>query len=366
MGFFSQLSGGRDQKASGGMGLSALVRQGASLHNITGLFVNSLSWSFSIYRFSTFLAVFLFVSSNLWAQLNVYFVNVGQGDATYIELPSGGNVLMDGGPSSKPIYEFLKAKGVTKIDHVVLTHPHRDHYAGLKKVFAAFEVRNYYDSRLDNLSAAGDNNLRELAAAEPGGCLTHYPEVGANLNWDPKVTVKVLNSCPEPMQSKDEHVINNCSLVLRLHYNGNGLLFMGDAEASLETAITRVFKSGLDSSVLKVSHHGSRYSSAPKFLARVQPKYAFISAGLNNSYGHPHQEAIDRLLAVGAKLFLTTSGTQSVTIPAPGYGAEPIIGVSVMTAGPKYEEMSLTWSPADLENINSLALNQLKNQFLAK
>ena len=317
-----------------------------------------------MHKLSAFIAVILLASSNLSAQLTVHFVNVGQGDATYIELPSGGNVLIDGGPSGKPIYEFLKGKGVTKIDHVVLTHPHSDHYTGLKKVFAAFEVRNFYDSRLDNLSAAGDNNLRQLAASEPGGCLTHFPEVGANLDWDRQVTVKVLNSCPEPVQSKDEHVINNCSMILRLYYNGNGLLFTGDAEASVENAITRLFKSGLNSSVLKVSHHGSRYSSAPKFLERVQPKYAFISAGLNNSYGHPHKEAIDRLLAVGAKIFLTTDGTQSVTIPAPGRGVEPVLGTPVsgapaMTIRPDFE--SMIYSPAIQDgDRSSPALDQLR------
>jgi len=322
-----------------------------------------------LYKLSTCLAIILLASSNLWAQLNIYFVRVGQGDATYIELPSGGNVLIDGGPSSKPIYDFLKAKGVTKIDHIVLTHPHSDHYTGLKKVFAAFDVKNFYDSRLDNLSAAGDNNLRELANAEPA-CQTYFPETGTELNWDRQVTVKVLNSCPEPIQSKDEHVINNCSIVLRLYYNGNGLLFTGDAEASLENAITRVFKSGLNSSILKVSHHGSRYSSAEKFLARVQPKYAFISAGLNNSYGHPHKEALDRLMATGAKIFLTTNGTQSVTIPAPGNGTEPIIGTPVvyepvLTARPEFESI-IYFPDIPIVSANSPALEQLKTQAAIK
>lgn len=310
-----------------------------------------------MHKLSACLTVILLASSNLWAQLNVYFVNVGQGDATYIELPSGGNVLIDGGPDSKPIYEFLKAKGVNKIDHVLLTHPHSDHYTGLQKVFAAFDVKNFYDSKLDNLSATGDNTLRELAASEPG-CLTHYPESGSMLNWDRNVIVKVLNSCPEPVQSKDEHVINNCSIVLRLYYNGNGLLFMGDAEASIENALTRIFKSGLNSSVLKVSHHGSRYSSDKHFLERVQPKNAFISAGLNNSYGHPHKEVLDRLQAVGANIFLTTNGTQFVTIPAPGHGTEPIVGVPVYVQN--YSDTDI-FSPL-AENREMDTITQLKAQ----
>ena len=296
----------------------------------------------------TLLAVLLFSAANLHAQLNAYIIDVGQGDSIYIELPSGGNVLIDGGPSGGPVYNFLKSKGVTKIDHVVLTHPHSDHYRGLKTIFAKMDVKNYYDTKMENIEARGDNNLRELAAVEPG-CETHFPEAGSELKWDPEVTVKVLNSCPEPVQSRDNDVINNCSLVLRFYYNGNGLLFMGDAEAPIENAMTRIFKSGLNSSILKVGHHGSRYSSTEKFLARVQPKYAYISFGVDNVYGHPHQEALDRLRAVGAKILYTTSGTQSVTIPAPVRGqsfpVEPVFNGIIMPAEQNFEDMSFTWTP---------------------
>ncbi len=90
----------------------------------------------------------------------------------------------------------------------------------------------------------------------------------------------------------------------------------GDIEAAMENAITRIFKSGLQSDILKVSHHGSKYSSSAKFLARVKAKYGFISAGVNNNHGHPHQETIDRLVAAGVALYSTQNGTQSITIPA--------------------------------------------------
>ncbi len=312
----------------------------------------------------TLLIVLLFTASNLRAQLRAYIVDVGQGDAIYIELPSGGNVLIDGGPSGAPIYDFLKAKGVTKIDHVVLTHPHSDHYRGLKKVFSAFDIKNFYDTRAENVDAKGDNNLRELAAAEPG-CVTHFPEPGAELAWDPKVTVKVLNSCYEPVQTHDNDETNNCSLVMRLYYNGTGFLLMGDADGLIENKMAQMFKSGLNSSILKVSHHGSRYSSTEAFLDRVRPQYAYISVGVNNIYGHPHKEALDRLTAVGAKIFLTTSGTQSFTIPAPEKGqlfpVEPIFYGTLMTAEQKFKDMTLTWAPDERmeAGLDSPAMTQL-------
>jgi beta-lactamase superfamily II metal-dependent hydrolase len=310
------------------------------------------------------LVLLLSLFSTAKAQLNVYYIDVGQGDAAYIELPNGHNVLIDGGPSGEPVAKFLKSKGVTTIDHVVLTHPHSDHYRGLKKVFSDFNVKNYYDSKAENVDAKGDNNLRELAAAEPG-CSTHYPEAGDNLNWDSRVTVKVLNTCSDPVQLKQNDDVNNCSIVLRFFYNGTGLLFTGDAEATIENAMMRIFKSGLQSYALKVGHHGSRYSSTEKFLERVQPKVAIISVGVDNVYGHPHKEALDRLTAAGAKIFFTLNQTQTIFLPAPKKGVEPQV-IGPLPYDPEHpvqpELEALIYTPAVIapDMVNSPALEQLK------
>jgi competence protein ComEC len=317
-------------------------------------------------KLTAFVLLLVVSSSSLWAQLNVYYVNVGQGDATYIELPNGHNVLIDGGTSGAPIAKFLKDKNVTRIDHVVLTHPHSDHYRGLKKVFEIVDVKNFYDTRMENVDAKGDNTLRELANAEPA-CKTIFPEPGTNLNWDSRVTVKVLNACPETQLGKDNDTVNNCSIVLRLYYNGNGFLFTGDAEAPIENAMMKIFKSGLESYALKVGHHGSRYSSTDKFLARVKPKVAIISVGVDNVYGHPHKETLDRLTAAGAKIFFTTGGTQTLQIPATRQGVEPVLEGPV-PYDPSKPELPLVdavvYKPAveapELVNVESL--EQLKEQ----
>jgi len=303
------------------IGLLALKRSSGSAYNI---YMTSTALKTCMRKAIVVFTLLLLYSSGLRAQLNVYYINVGQGDATYIELPNGHNVMIDGGPSAAPIEKFIKDKGITTIDHIVLTHPHSDHYRGLKKVFAMVDVKNFYDSRAENIEAKGDNNLRELADAEPS-CKTHYPEAGSKLNWDSRVTVKVLNTCPDPVQLKYNDDVNNCSIVLRFFYNGTGLLFTGDAESSIENAMMRIFKSGLDSYALKVGHHGSRYSSTNKFLERVSPKVAIISVGVDNVYGHPHKEALDRVRATGAKIFFTTGGTQTLSIPAPRKGVEPVL-----------------------------------------
>jgi competence protein ComEC len=275
-------------------------------------------------RLLTCFAVILFAAASAKAQLDVNFINVGQGDAIYVVLPNGHNVLIDGGPSGKPVVDFLKAKGVSTIDHVILTHPHSDHFMGLKSVFRSFQVKNFYDTRVENTKAEGDNDLRRMAAEMPG-CKTHYPETGSHLNWDSRVTVKVLNTCSEALTTNNSSDINNCSMVVRLFYNGHGVLLTGDIEAVVENAMTKIFKSGLQSTYLKVSHHGSKSSSAPKFLERVQPRVAIISVGQDNDYGHPHKEAMDRLMAGGAQIYTTLDGDQSLTIPAPKRGVELMV-----------------------------------------
>ena len=305
-------------------------------------------------------SLLLFTPPGLRAQLTAHFVNVGQGDAVYLEFPNGTNALIDGGPSGEAIYKFLKEKGVTKLDRVLLTHPHSDHYRGLKKVFTSFEVDKYYDTRAENVDAVGDNNLRELANAEPG-CRTLYPEPGSELKWDSNVTVKVLNSCTEKVLIKDNDENNNCSLVIRLYYNGTGILLTGDAEGSIEDAMMRIYKSGLNSTYLKVSHHGSRFSSTAKFLARVQPRIAILSYGRDNVYGHPHKETLDRLRAAGAQIYTTVGGTQSLTIPAPKKGVEIMLNGELDLSPASLTELpKFNMEQTPFETADAAALGQLQ------
>jgi len=125
------------------------------------------------------------------------------------------------------------------------------------------------------------------------------------------------------------------------------------------------FKTKLESYALKVSHHGSRYASSKEFLDLVKPKVAIISVGLNNNFAHPHKEALDRLREVGAKIFLTTSGTQTLNIPAPKKGIAPVLdGPTLYTTGetlpPAFE--SIIYTPEILfpPSAGSGVLEQLK------
>jgi beta-lactamase superfamily II metal-dependent hydrolase len=238
---------------------------------------------------------------------NVFFINVGQGDSQYLELPNGQNVLIDGGPSKARIQAFLQSKGVTRIDHVVLTHPHADHYKGLNYVFDALQVSNFYDTKIDNSGAQGDDDLRAKAAAEPG-CALHYPRPGDTLDWGEGVSAKVLNSCPDPVASGSGldggTEINNCSIAIRVSAEGRSVLFAGDAQSQAESAMVSRFGDELKSDILKVPHHGSAESSSQAFLGAVKPARAVLSVG-KNGYGLPTDAALSRYRDSGITLLRT-------------------------------------------------------------
>lgn len=268
--------------------------------------------------------------------LKIYFVDVNQGDAEYIELPNGKNALIDGGPSSSissKLATFLTDNSVSNIDYVVLTHPHSDHYQGLSYVFDNCQVNNFYDTGMNNSGAAGDETVRSKATAE-SGCNISYPSEGDTLSWDPDVTVKILHATPGSASSSDGDTLNNSSIVLKLTYKGTSALFIGDIQDTVESQLVSTYGIQLAAKVLKVAHHGSQYSSIDAFLSKVSPVKAYIEVGASNSYGHPTAEALARLQNAGATIYRTDlNGTCTYTIssstaipePDPGTG-NPGIG----------------------------------------
>jgi len=250
--------------------------------------------------------------------LKVYFIEVGQGDAAYIEFPGGSNALIDAGPSrakNGKLASFLTEHNVAKIDNVVLTHPHADHYTGLRYVFSHIPVTNFFDTRVDNVGTSIDETIREEAVNL--GMNIVYPSAGDTLPWAPgEAEVKVLSSCSSPLASGSGEILNNCSMVLKITYQNTSILFTGDAQERVEKVLLQRYGPELRSGVLKVGHHGSEYSSGNEFLAAVKPHDAYISVG-KNSYGHPMPDCLSRLQNAGAIVHRTDiEGTLEYTIGA--------------------------------------------------
>ncbi len=225
--------------------------------------------------------------------LKVHFIDVRQGDAVFIQLPDGRNMLVDAGArgSESAIMEYLRGAGVKKIDFIVGTHPHEDHIGSIDDVIKNFEIgevimpeattntRVFYDL----LQTIKDRGL-EIKKARAGVSIFNEGGLSATL------------LAP---QKREYESLNNYSAVILLKYQDIAFLLTGDAEAESEKEVLSAGYN-LKAQVLKISHHGSNSSTTSKFLQAVSPAYAVISVGADNDYNHPHPVILDRLAKSGA------------------------------------------------------------------
>lgn len=225
----------------------------------------------------------------------VYFLDVGQGDATLIESPYGTQVLIDGGPDSSVLRELGDIIGFLDrdIDMVIATHPDKDHIGGLIDVLERYDVRTILLTQNESDTPVAELFI-ELVEAE--GAEIIYARDNQTFTFD-GAELRILFPDREARGLES----NASSIVAQLIYGETVFLFTGDSPQSIEKYLVSVYGSGLESDVLKVGHHGSKTSTASAFAAAVSPQYAVISAGKDNSYGHPHQEVLDTLSGVGAE-----------------------------------------------------------------
>lgn len=238
------------------------------------------------------------------------FLDVGQGDAIYIEAPNGNQLLIDAGVGKQilPALAGVMPFYDRSLDVVLATHPDADHIGGLAPVLESYEVLGVMDTGLSSDTATyrafleavdreikdGKNNSQNLVA-----------RAGARINLDRDVYLDIL----WPSQVYANQEANSASVVTRLVYGQTSALLTGDAPIAVERALISTY-SNLRSDILKVGHHGSNTSSDQTFLEAVAAQYAIISAGANNRYGHPTQLVLDKLTGAGAQILRTDeSGT---------------------------------------------------------
>lgn len=238
---------------------------------------------------------------------------MGQGDAILIESPTGKRVLVDGGPpaGAGQLLLTLRRLGADSLDLVLLTHPHLDHLGGLIQVVRTLPVRLYMDSAFPYPSPAYTDLLRAL---RDRGVPVRRAEAGRRIELGDGATLTLL-APPQPFLMHTRSDVNANSVVARLDWRQVSALLTGDAEPETEALLLRQ-GAPLAAGVLKVPHHGGRFSSTTAFLRAVRPQIALISVGAGNDYGHPTAEALARLEACGARIFRTDlHGTITVRSP---------------------------------------------------
>jgi competence protein ComEC len=251
------------------------------------------------------------------ARLRVDFVAVGQGDAVLITSPTGKTVLVDGGPSEagEALADFIARRTSAPLDLVLLTHRHADHLGGLAAVIRRQGARLFMDAPFPHPSPAYDALLRVL---EDKGIAVRNATAGRAIDLGGGARLVLLGP-PAPAITGTRSDVNANSVVARLEHGQVRMLLTGDAEVASERWLLHA---GVDvrASVLKVAHHGSRYSSSAAFVRAVAPSIAIVSCGTGNVYHHPHAATVQRLLRLGVRV-LRTDRDGTVTVSSDGRAA---------------------------------------------
>jgi len=250
-------------------------------------------------------------------RLEVFFLDVGQGDAVFVSTPSGRTALVDAGPpeSAARLVRFLRSRLSGPIDAVVLTHPHADHAGGMIPALRVSGARQLYDPVLDHPSPIATALHRFVARlAREGALEPHRVRAGATLPVDFGDGTRLEFLAPsDPLIEGTRSDVNANSVVCRIAYGEVAVLLAGDAGRPAESRLLHERPGSLRAAVLKVGHHGSRGATGPAFLRAVAPVLAVVTAGRDNRYGLPSAEVLGRLERAHARVLRTDrDGTVAV------------------------------------------------------
>lgn len=225
--------------------------------------------------------------------LNVYFIDVGQADSILLE-NKGHYMLIDAGNNEDgpKLVNYFNEQDIKEFDYVVGTHAHEDHIGGMDDIIKNFKIDNFYMPDAITTTKTFEDVLDAL---EETNVTFQTPKVNQTFNLQ-DTTITTLSV------TADEKNLNDTSIVLKVKHGTNTFLLMGDASTKIEK---NLLNKDIKSDVLKVGHHGSRYSTSLEFLKKVSPEYAVISVGENNTYKHPHEEILKRLEEQNIQIYRT-------------------------------------------------------------
>lgn len=257
-----------------------------------------VGWNGNVNTITIETAIGYTADASSYKNLVVHYIDVGQADSIFIELPNSQTMLIDAGneENGSQVVNYIKALGYSKITYLIATHPHADHIGGMAYVVNNINVGSVY---MPKATTTTQTYADLLTAISNKGLSVSTAKAGITL-FDAD-NLKVVMLAPNNDQYDD---LNNYSAVIKITYKSNSFLFMGDAEELSENEM-KLSDDILEADVLKVGHHGSASSTGFVFLTMVRPKYAVISVGADNDYGHPSQETLDLLSSFGIKTYRT-------------------------------------------------------------
>lgn len=251
-----------------------------------------------------FLFVFFLFSSSVFAdqQLEIHFIDVGEGDSVLVETPKGEIVLIDTGNliSGHKLAEYLKKNKVEKIDHLIFTHPHLDHIGGSFFIVQEFQIDNIYDNGEDLSSLAKEQDAYRWYEDLVREDKRYRVLMAGNQLLAGEVSFKVL----WPWELSVESDFNTNSLVVMIKYKDFRCLLMADATIEVERELLKK-REALRADILKVGHHGSYDASSFEFLKAIFPQVAIVSVDNDNIRGYPSQDVLSRLEKMGVSIYRT-------------------------------------------------------------
>lgn len=223
------------------------------------------------------------------AQMSVHFIDVGQGDSTLV-ISDGEAMLIDAGEKENGtvVAEYLESVGVTKLKYVIATHPHSDHIGGLAYIIENFDVETIIMPKIPRDMTPTTKVYENL--------LTTIKNKGLKIHAAVDETITLGETSVEIFApSKEYSNLNNYSVCTKITHGENTFLLTGDTEDEAEDDLVERVGDNLNAKVLKLGHHGSSTASSVEMLQVVNPRYAVISCGSGNKYGHPHDEVLNRV-----------------------------------------------------------------------
>jgi len=257
--------------------------------------------------------VFAIRAAAVPGKLRVRALDVGQGDSMLVDLPTGQTMLIDGGgfmgspvdTGTRVVLPVLQAMRRKRVDIVVLSHPHPDHFGGLASTLPSIEVGEFWDTGQGEDHGAGPVYKRMMAGLRERNVPIRQPDTLCGKHLVGGATIEVLSPCPGFVPDESA---NDNSFVIRISHGRRSVLLVGDAEAEAERTLLARDPTALRADLLKIGHHGSRTSTTPAFLEAVSPGVAFVCSGVRNRYGHPDPGVVQRLKARGVNVARTDRG----------------------------------------------------------